>query len=28
LNPLGPAVKFQPSFLHGVLLTQASPGAP
>src|ERR1019366_4372767 len=27
-NPLGPFVKFQSCPLHGVLLTQASPGAP
>ena len=27
-NPLGSFVKFQPCPLHGVLLTQASPGAP
>ncbi len=27
-NPLGPFVKFQPCPLHGVLLTQAFPGAP
>src|SRR5579859_5608448 len=27
-NPLGPIVTFQPCRLHGVLLTQAWPGAP
>jgi len=27
-NPLGPGVKFQPYPLHGILLTQALPGAP
>ena len=27
-NPLGPYVRFQPCPLHGILLTQAFPGAP
>jgi hypothetical protein len=27
-NPLGPFVTFQPCPLHGILLTQALPGAP
>jgi hypothetical protein len=27
-NPLGPFVKFPPYPLHGILLTQAFPGAP